>query len=1312
VFFLALFIAAMPPPMAPMAQARTTDGQPLSGATADLFNAVAVNDMPGVKRALAAGADVGAKNADGKTAADLAVDRGHFIIAHFLLSQRKPTTRREAPKPPAPTPRRLAPQAPSSGTANTQAQAQSRFAAPPEKPDPAPGGEQPSLATALDGPRGLTPPPLKPKPGYKPKAHRFELPPRKPAQPLPDAVTVAETPGRGVADDGLPAPAGDAPAEVPADPLAELPAAPGDLPPGTEVLAEPSLEQLANSGTEAPVQPAPNAPVAAKPPPTSGQPLGPVGEFFQDLLNLVKPDTPDGQPAPSRPRAVAAAQPRTPAATAAAPRETAAADAQLAAELERAMGLEPAPAPGATAVPDTLPVPEEIAESAPKGGVKNEADLDELKELTDLMAEPAKPGGSGEAPMVRRIEPALPAVRRSVPAPKVAPEPAKPPAESTASRTLDRLEEMVAAKPKEDEFGLPAVEITEAPTTKSAEPDLPKVVKIDDGEPSLESLLGDVTENTAPARAGNPPETLEVLEPLPPAGEAGVPNLDDAPGPETPEKTLADDLPSEAAVASAPRAQPTAPVSATEVPSGRGKPRFMTTAERLRRLNEALSREVPLGSPQRQPVNLLDDKVTDFMITGVQSVQPRGQAKPPPSMLPTRPLTQRPMPSDRFIDRLERIRRESYADEPPEPVAQPAAPMAPSATPQLIARAPQQPMATVQPRMPRTQTAVPVTEQAPAMAPAEPAKEDTSALGKLVQFFKKAESRKDEAAMADAERQALRTRQQAYAKAPDEGPPKEALADPPPLAKEAIAATSEPQPGQTAGKMAPGFMQNLSRLFTDEKVAERGWAAEVDIQEPKTKPAAPAPVLRPVAPSRAPAEAPSLPTTPDPSAAAQTPLPPPTGPMPADAGSAWTTTVEMSTDTGEPMVLGVVKTPVPAVPANQAGAPARIAPAPSDDLPPAEGQVARLDDGLPPAPGDDLPPARGDALPPAQGEDLPPAQGEDLPPAQGEDLPPAQGEAPVRAARPQPAAPLPYSDPLRPPERQPARPMPQAPPLARVAELQPGPELASPAGRPTLRPDERLATGAMEPPPGQVPGDTSGNWKITKLAKTDAPLPMRQRNPRPELLSRTSLTGTVLTMGESVSLENSLPPGGGIDPGNSCVKKNRGTTLFCVEPVDWPEDIRPKFVVPTILYTGPMAIVRYDQGTASRLHALFPSNEFSAVSQYYQKRYGPPTEIWKRSIAPLAQPRRENPTLAWRNRDPRTNAVTILEVRQYDDTRGGFPDTQRGAVMLYLANSPSIFPQVSSHELMRLNREAATTPKPAADPNAAAPALPRTPNEG
>lgn len=117
-----------------------------------------------------------------------------------------------------------------------------------------------------------------------------------------------------------------------------------------------------------------------------------------------------------------------------------------------------------------------------------------------------------------------------------------------------------------------------------------------------------------------------------------------------------------------------------------------------------------------------------------------------------------------------------------------------------------------------------------------------------------------------------------------------------------------------------------------------------------------------------------------------------------------------------------------------------------------------------------------------------------------------------------------------------------------------------------------------------------------------------------------------------------------------------------------------------------MAISRYDQGAATRLHSLFNSEDFEKVTAYYQSRFGEPTEIWKRSIAPLAKPRQDNPTVSWRDRDPETNAISILEIRKFDDTRGGFPDIKRGAVMLYFVNSPGIFPQVSSHELMQLKR--------------------------
>ena len=94
----------------------------LSQATAALFGAVELNDMAAVERSLKDGADIEAKNPNGKTALDLAVDMGHFRIAHFLLAHRngagtaEPAKVAEAPeaaepaeglkKTPAPAPAR------------------------------------------------------------------------------------------------------------------------------------------------------------------------------------------------------------------------------------------------------------------------------------------------------------------------------------------------------------------------------------------------------------------------------------------------------------------------------------------------------------------------------------------------------------------------------------------------------------------------------------------------------------------------------------------------------------------------------------------------------------------------------------------------------------------------------------------------------------------------------------------------------------------------------------------------------------------------------------------------------------------------------------------------------------------------------------------------------------------------------------------------------------------------------------------------------------------------------------------------------
>jgi hypothetical protein len=249
-----------------------------------------------------------------------------------------------------------------------------------------------------------------------------------------------------------------------------------------------------------------------------------------------------------------------------------------------------------------------------------------------------------------------------------------------------------------------------------------------------------------------------------------------------------------------------------------------------------------------------------------------------------------------------------------------------------------------------------------------------------------------------------------------------------------------------------------------------------------------------------------------------------------------------------------------------------------------------------------------------------------------------------------------------------------------------------------LEPEEKLAAAEPSKPKGEGVEEPSAYWPITEVeaAKKSS---VAMKKPSRRTVFKTSLSGVTLTLGRSVTLENSYPPGYGVDPRNQCVKKNRGTTLFCLETVDWPDTVKTDFLVPTILYTGQKAIARYDQGIASRFHALFPSESFKRVAQYFHERFGEPTDAWNRSIAPFAQPRQDNPTLAWRSIEPESGVITILEIRKYDDSRGGFPDTRRGAAMLYLANSPPIFPQVSSHELMRLSRSRlAPPPAPGATP--------------
>ncbi|MBT4940727.1 MAG: hypothetical protein HON14_16440 [Rhodospirillaceae bacterium] len=183
---------------------------------------------------------------------------------------------------------------------------------------------------------------------------------------------------------------------------------------------------------------------------------------------------------------------------------------------------------------------------------------------------------------------------------------------------------------------------------------------------------------------------------------------------------------------------------------------------------------------------------------------------------------------------------------------------------------------------------------------------------------------------------------------------------------------------------------------------------------------------------------------------------------------------------------------------------------------------------------------------------------------------------------------------------------------------------------------------------------------------------------------RKPLKNVLLTLGDSVTTGQTKLPRGMAEP-DACVRKRRGKIFFCIVPVDWPRVIEPAFSINTSLYQGTRAIARYDNGKTSHFHALYDAVDHQKIVNFLKKRYGPPTDIWKRMIAPFGEPRRPNPTYVWRSLDSETDKVTILEIRKYDDSRSVFPDTEHGAIRLYAAGGPPVFPIITAHDIMSID---------------------------
>jgi hypothetical protein len=199
------------------------------------------------------------------------------------------------------------------------------------------------------------------------------------------------------------------------------------------------------------------------------------------------------------------------------------------------------------------------------------------------------------------------------------------------------------------------------------------------------------------------------------------------------------------------------------------------------------------------------------------------------------------------------------------------------------------------------------------------------------------------------------------------------------------------------------------------------------------------------------------------------------------------------------------------------------------------------------------------------------------------------------------------------------------------------------------------------PPPGHI---------------TIAGVPIAKAKPAPTLFT---LSTTTLSLGQFMTL-------GSAYDGNDkkCIRKQNGYVFFCIRNIIWPEHIRSLFDNEMTPYQGSQAIVRYDGKKLTHAHIQFFTTDLQKVVSFMEKRFGPPLEKLQHTVTPFEGRPKNNPTLIWRKNDTVNGIMkkTTLEVRAFDDSRGGFPDMKHGFVRLYDNKSLPIFPRVSATEMM------------------------------
>ncbi|MBT3764816.1 MAG: hypothetical protein HOF84_03095, partial [Rhodospirillales bacterium] len=248
-----------------------------------------------------------------------------------------------------------------------------------------------------------------------------------------------------------------------------------------------------------------------------------------------------------------------------------------------------------------------------------------------------------------------------------------------------------------------------------------------------------------------------------------------------------------------------------------------------------------------------------------------------------------------------------------------------------------------------------------------------------------------------------------------------------------------------------------------------------------------------------------------------------------------------------------------------------------------------------------------------------------------------------------------------------------------------------------VNPTVKVETPEVQPPEKKPPEEnpSENQTSVNEFPENGSPensasyanLPLPEPPPPIQAISISQnvnlVVGTANNLGQELNIE--------LVEDNKCVEKTEQNILFCLERVVWPDPIRKTLKSPLSLMGDDMAMIRYDGGKASQIHINFPTDTFDKLINYFEKKYGPPTEYPKILMHRIGAPAENNPTVRWRVANPAMGRDVILEVRKTDDLRSILPADGAGVIRLYSSGDQMIFRYVSTADIMLMRMKYSTT---------------------